>query len=199
MHTVHPLRSLVAVFATALGFGVSFVMLERAIGAASPWLGPLLMFYFMGIAHVAQPLRTLRVPTAIRRIRTWEMSGPTYRCLAVPGFGRLLRQTPLRHLNSAVYLGAGHRDLQRLHRHVASSEAIHFWAAVLFTPYIGFVAFRGQLPTAAVYLLVQLVFNVYPILHLRSLRGRLEAHASKARRATAASVRRDGLRGRFLR
>jgi Glycosyl-4,4'-diaponeurosporenoate acyltransferase len=179
MRTVHSLRSLVAVVATALGFGVAFFMLEGAIGAASPWLGLLLMFYFMGIAKIGQPLVMLRVPKAVRSIQTWEISGPIYSRLAVYRFGNLLRSTPLRYLNSSVYLTTSSRDLRVLYRQAASAEAIHFWAAVLFTPYIAFVLFRGHLRIAAIFVLIQVLFNIYPIMHLRTLRGRLEARFSK--------------------
>lgn len=184
------LRSTIALVATAVGFGVSFVMLRKVIGPASPWLGMLLMFYFMGLAKVAQPLFVLRVPGALRPIRAWEMSGPTYGRLAVHGFGGVLRNTPLRHLNSSVYLAGGQRDARALYRQVESAEAIHFWAAVLFTPYIAFILFQRHVAVATLFVLVQLLVNVYPILHLRILRGRLDElfarlHAKRHDRAAA--------------
>lgn len=171
---VQTLRSTIALVATGIAFGVSFVMLRKVIGPASPWLGLLLMFYFMGLAKVAQRLFVLRIPGTLRAIRAWEMSGPTYGRLAVHGFGRVLRNTPLRYLNSSVYLAGRRRDPRLLYRHVESAEAIHFWAAVLFTPYIAFILFQRHVAVAAAFVLIQLVVNVYPIFHLRGLRGRLD-------------------------
>ena len=168
------LRSTITLVATAIGFGVCFFMLQNAIGPASPWLGLLLMFFFMGLAKIAQPLFMLRIPRTLRAVRAWEMSGPTYDRLAVHGFGKVLRNTPLRHLNSSVYLAGRQRDLGALYRQVESTEAIHFWAMVLFTPYIVFIWFQRQVGVATLFVLVQLLFNVYPILHLRTLRGRLD-------------------------
>lgn len=168
------LRSAVALLATATGSGVCFFMLQNAIGAASPWLGLLLMFYFMGLAMIAQPLFILRLPRTLRPVRAWEMDGPIYRRLAVHAFGKTLRNTPLRHLNSAVYLARRPRDLGQLYRQAGSAEAIHFWAVVLFAPYIAFVWHQGQTQVATLFLLIQLLVNVYPILHLRTLRGRLD-------------------------
>lgn len=93
-----------ALVATAIAFGASFFMLQGVIGIDSPWLGLLAMFYFLGLAKVGEPLFALRVPKPLQRVRPWERSNGAYQRLAVPGFGRLLRQTPLRYLNPAVYL-----------------------------------------------------------------------------------------------
>ena len=149
-------------------------MLRRALGADSPWLGLLLMFCFLGLAKVAEPLFMLRLPATLRAVRRWESDGAIYRALAVPAFGRLLRRTPLRHLNPAVYLAAGQPDLARVCRLAESAEAAHLWAAALLLPYIGFAWLSGQVREAAIFLLVQLLFNVYPILHLRTARARLD-------------------------
>jgi hypothetical protein len=169
------LRSTIALVATAIGFGICFFMLQSAIGPASPWLGLLLMFYFMGLAKIAQPLFRLRIPRTLRAVRAWERSRPTYGRLGVDGFGNVLRKTPLRYLNSSVYLAGRPRDLGAFYRQVESAEAIHFWAMVLFTPYIAFIWLQRQVVVATLFVLIQLLFNVYLILHLRTLRGRLEA------------------------
>lgn len=168
------LRSVLAVTCTGIAFAVSFVMLARVIGLTSPWLALLLMFYFLGLARVAEPLFMLRMPATLRNVRPWEQSGSNYRQLAVQQFGKLHRGTPLRYLNGNVYLTSAAQDVRSLHRRTASAEATHFWASVLFTPYIGYLFLAGQASVAALFLVVQLLFNVYPILHLRSVRARLD-------------------------
>ncbi len=45
---------------------------------------------------------------------------------------------------------------------------------LLFTPYIVIVWLQGRAGIALVFAGIQILFNVYPILHLRSLRGRLD-------------------------
>jgi hypothetical protein len=172
-----PLRTTAAFCATAAAFGVCFVMLRDVIGSQSPWLGLLLMFDFMGLAKVGEPLFVLRMPGRIRDVRAWEASGAAYQRFGVQRFGQLLRGSPLRFLNTSVYRGK--QDLDSLYRHAAASEATHFWAALLFTPYIVFVWARGQSGVAAFFLLIQVLFNVYPILHLRLLRARLGPLLSK--------------------
>jgi hypothetical protein len=167
-----------AVFCTVtIAFAVCFGMLREAIGGDSPWLGLQLMFYFMGLAKVGEPLFVLRLPRLIRNVRYWETRGRTYDRLGVQRFGKLLRGSPLRFLNTSVY--HRHQDLQSLYRQAASAEAIHFWATVLFMPYIALVWVRGHKGVAACFLLVQVLFNVYPILHLRLLRGRLDTPLGK--------------------
>lgn len=180
-----PLHSAAALLATAIGFGVCFFMLQRVIGANSPWLGLLLMFYFMGLAKIGQPLFMLRLPRTLIQVRAWETNGPIYGWLGVYGFGKTLRDTLLRYCNTSVYLPRGRHDLETLYRQAASAEAIHFWAMVLFMPYIVFVLLQGQVGVVAVFLLIQILLNVYPILHLRTLRGRLDQLFSRATRETA--------------
>ena len=152
---MHPRRwrTLAALIATASAFAISFVLLARVIGRASPWLGLLLMFYFLGLAKVAQPIFVFRMPRSLRAIRPDEER--LDRRLGVAAFGAMLRDTPLRHLNAAVYLPNVRADLAALRRRLESAEAAHFWAAVLFMPYIGFVWFGGRSTEALVFLSFQ--------------------------------------------
>ena len=166
-------RSALLLAGTAAGFAVSLVALQRAIGP-SPWLGLLATFYLLGLSKVAEPLFLLRMPRALRAIRRSETEGDLYRRLGVPEFGRLLRDTPLRYLNLAVYLTPRQPDLGRLSRLSEAAEAAHFWAAVLLTPIIGYAWAIGQRWEAGLFLLIQVLANVYPILHLRLVRGRLD-------------------------
>jgi hypothetical protein len=162
-----------------LGFAKSFAMLRQVVGADSPWLGLLLMFYFLGLTKVAEPIFTLKMPGGLRAIRPQEREGALYRKLLVPQFGQLLRDTPLRYLNLAVYVKKGRPDLRTVARYVEAAEASHFWGAVLFAPYIAYLFLKGRPWVAGFFLLVQVFFNVYPILHLRIVRDRLERHLEK--------------------
>ena len=163
-----------ALLALVLVFGFSFVLLGRVIGATSPWLALLLMFYFLGLAKVAEPLFTLRMPGALYGLRPWELEGNVLRQLRVLSFGRLLRRTPLRYLNTGVYFDRRRREPLEVRRQAESAEASHFWAAVLFMPFIALAAVTGQWSFVAGFLLAQVLVNVYPILHLRHIRGRLD-------------------------
>ncbi|MEP7347550.1 MAG: hypothetical protein ABI877_19935 [Gemmatimonadaceae bacterium] len=179
-----------ALLAVILVFGASFVLLSNVIGIESPWLVLLLMFYFLGTAKVAEPLFVLRMPSALRPLRRWEREGDVYRRLRVPGFGRLLRRTPLRYLNSTVYIDRERRDPLRIRVQAESAEATHFWAAVLLMPYIMVAGLNGRWNIVAWFSLAQMLVNAYPILHLRHTRARLDRaisrmDAAKPRRANA--------------
>jgi hypothetical protein len=157
-----------------LVFGASFALLSTVIGITSPWLALLLMFYFLGIAKIAEPLYVLRMPGALYQLRPWEKKGDILRRLRVPGFGKLLGYTPLRYLNAGVYLAYQRGDVVKLRRQIESSEAAHFWAAALFTPFIAVVALSGRWGFVACFSFAQILVNIYPILHLRYIRGRLD-------------------------
>ena len=163
-----------ALLALVLVFGVSLVLLGTVIGSTSPWLALLVMFYFLAIAKFAEPLVVLRVPRWLYPLRHWELEGKVLRRLGVFSFGKLLRKTPLRYLNSRVYLDQQRRDPLRVRHQAASAEASHFWAAVLFIPCIALAAVWGEWTVVAWFSLVQVLVNVYPILHLRHIRGRLD-------------------------
>lgn len=157
-----------------LVFGVSFALLSTVIGITSPWLALLLMFYFLGIAKIAEPLYVLRMPGALYLLRPWEQKGDILRRLRVPGFGKLLGHTPLRYLNAGVYLAQQRGDVAKLRRQIESSEAAHFWATVLLIPFIVVVALSGRWGFVACFSFAQILVNIYPILHLRYIRGRLD-------------------------
>lgn len=157
----------------AIFFAACLYMLADVIGFSSPWLGLLMMFNFMGLAKVAEPVFVLRMPRALRSVGPSTLNNPLYRWLGVRGFGDLLRNTPLRYLNNSVYRLGGRQSLAKLRRQAESAEATHFWAALLFTPYIAYVWSSGFVAEAIVFATVQIAFNVYPILHLRIVRARL--------------------------
>jgi hypothetical protein len=167
---------------TALVLGACSWMVKDFLGWKSPWLGLLVMLNFMGLAKVGEPLFVLRLPLALRAVRAWEREDAAYGRLGVRHFGRLLRDTPLRYLNTSVYLSKDRRDLAFLYRHAASAEATHFWAAVAFTPYIVWVFVTGHIAIGLLFVAIQMLFHLYPVLHLRMLRGRLDRTSARALR-----------------
>jgi hypothetical protein len=159
--------------ATILGFGASLMMMQRVIGPASPWMGLMLMLCLLGLAKVAEPLYRLQVPGGLRQIHAWELRGDLYRSLAVPEFGALLRNTPLRLLNTSVYVLGRRRDLALVVSQVEAAEASHLWATLVLVPYLVIAARSRSWAVVAGLLLVEIVGNAYPIMHLRMVRGRL--------------------------
>jgi len=167
-------KHLTFLLATLLAFAASVVMLSGVVGVASPWMALVIMFCFLGLARVAEPLYRVKLPRSLRSIRGWELEGVIYRSLAVPAFGRFLANTPLRFLNSSLYLSSTRRAALALRLQVESAEAIHFWAAILLLPYMAFCLMKGQRAAFAWLALLQLLINVYPVMHLRFVRARLD-------------------------
>src|SRR5258708_25318307 len=86
----------------------------------------------------------------------------------------LIRQPPLRFLTSAVYIDGRRSDALQVRLYAESAEATHFWAAVLLLPYIALAGLSGRWRVIAWFSLAQPLVNVYPPLHLRYARGRLD-------------------------
>lgn len=167
--------------AVAAAYGIAFGAARRAFAfsIASPWFVCVAMVCFLGLAAVTRPVVRIRMPRPLRRIRDWETGRGVYRALAVPRFGGLLRGTPLRLLNRDVYLKAGARETSRLSAELEAAEASHFWAAVLVAPYMVHLALLGAWTALLWVSLAQVTMNVYPIMHLRLTRGRLDRLAAR--------------------
>jgi hypothetical protein len=186
-------RGWIRLTAVAAGYAVAFLAIRRVIpfDLASPWFVLVAMVCFLGLAFVAQPLVMIRMPRPLRTIRAWEREGVAYRALGVPAYGRLLRRTALRLFNRDVYLQDGLRDTRRVGAELEAAEASHFWAAALVVPYMVHVALAARWSALLGVSLAQVLINVYPVMHLRLSRHRLDRLASKRlpRRARVTSPR----------
>ena len=165
----------------AAGYGIGYFAWQRVMpfSVASPWFVVVAMICFLGLAFVAQPLVMIRMPGPLRTIRAWEAEGGLYRRLGVPAFGTLLRRTPLRLFNKDVYLPGGLRDKARVGAELEAAEASHFLAAALVAPYMLYLSLRGTWVPLFWVSLAQLLINVYPVMHLRLTRHRLERIVSR--------------------
>jgi hypothetical protein len=164
------LRDLIVLLVVAAVFAASLALLGSAVGFASPWFALTAMFDFLGLVAVARPLFLLKLPGFWRKERAWETR--LYKALDVPAFGALLRRSPLRHLNRFVYLKQC-PDPSVVQAHMDSSEAAHLLAAALIVPYMAYAGVQGWWSAVGWITLVQMGFNIYPILHLRWVRIRL--------------------------
>ena len=166
-------RDILILFAVAASFGVSLALFRRLVGFTSPWFALTTMFCFLGLVAFARPLFLLRLPGWLREVRVWEVRSSLYRVLGVPAFGELLRRTPLRYLQPLVYLKRYPGDPTKVQTQIEGAEAAHFWAAALIIPYMVFACVQNWWGVIFWFMVVQVVGNVYPILHLRWVRGRL--------------------------
>lgn len=167
------LRDLIVLLLVIAAFGISLELIRRLVGIASPWFGAMLMLDVTGLAAVARPVYLLRLPNFLRKPRAWDREGQLYTSLGVPAFGALLRNTPLRHLNSNVYLRRYAGNVAAVLAQIEAAEAAHCLAAVVLVPYIVYAIVQGGWLATVALLAVQIAYNVYPVLHLRMVRMRL--------------------------
>ena len=167
------LRDLIVLLVATVVFGYSLIMTRRAVDLTSPWFVLIAMFSFLGWVTFARPLFMIKMPRWLRPVRSWEVRGRFYRAIGVPGFGELLRRTPLRYLQPLVYLRRNPGDPAKVQTQIEWSEAAHFWAAALLIPYMVYACLQNWWGVILWFFVVQVVGNVYPIMHLRWVRGRL--------------------------
>jgi hypothetical protein len=170
----------IRLLAVAAAYVVAFFLLRRFMlfRLDSPWFVCAAMICFLGLAFTARPVIRIRMPRALRTIRSREVDGGLYRAIGVPRFGRLLRRTALRLLNTDVYMDAGARDFVTVRAQLEMAEASHFWAALLVVPYMVHASIMGMWSAVLGVSLVQVLVNAYPVMHLRLSRHRLDRLAS---------------------
>jgi hypothetical protein len=174
-------RDWIRFLAVAAAYIAAFVLFQLATSFSleSPWFVFVAMVCFLGLAAVARPVIPIRLPRSLRKVRAWEVEGTFYRRVGVPAFGRLLRIPPLRWLNTDVYLHVQARDPARLSAQLEAAEASHFWDAMLVLPYMVHAGLSGMWSVVLWFSMAQVLGNVYPVMHLRLTRHRLDRLASK--------------------
>lgn len=168
------LRDLIVLLVIAALFGITLNLFRSAVGVTSPWFALIVMLDFLGLAAFARPLFLLKLPPFLRQLRAWEVRGRIYKALGVPAFGALLRRTPLHYLNLQVYLRRNPDDPGEVHAQIEAAEAAHFWAALLLVPYMIYACVQNRWSVVAWFMVIQLVANVYPMMHLRWVRARMQ-------------------------
>lgn len=153
--------------------GISLVFAMRAVGFGSPLFAIVVLFIALGLTGLARPVGVMKLPPPFQQVRSWELDSDLYRALGVRSFGTLLRRTPLRYLNSNVYLSRKAGGPDSVCAQMEAAEAAHLWAMVLTVPYAIFLAIQVRWSTFFWFIAMNVGGNVYPVLHLRCARGRL--------------------------
>jgi hypothetical protein len=154
----------------AAAYVATFLLIRRVwpFSLDNPIFVVIAMICVLGLTAMARPVVRLRVPAGWRAVRPWETRGPL--ATIVRWFGRLLRRTPLRLLNTHVYRKPGEVDAERLLVELESAEASHLLSACLVVPYMARAAACGWWGRLCWVAIAQLCVNVLPILHLRLAR-----------------------------
>jgi hypothetical protein len=153
---------------------VSLTLFVREVGLASPWSAIVLSFCALGLLDTVGHVISISLPRPLYELRSWERRGDVYRFMRVPAFGTMLRRSPLRLLNRRVYFRGSPRETTGIRRQIEAAEAAHFWAALASIPYLAVATAQGWWSTVICLVLFDLTVNLYPILHLRWVRARME-------------------------
>jgi len=156
-------------------FTVSLPFLYQAIGGASPLFAFIVTLVPMGVLRYVHPVRRFGTPRFVHRLRDCEYRPAYARRIGLLAFAWFLRHSPLRLLNSVVYLRRWPGSPTTVLTHVREAEASHFWAFFAAIPYLAYALFHGWWTGFTVACAVQIGGNVYPFLNLRYTRSRLDA------------------------
>lgn len=169
--------------AVAVGYVLAFVVARRwlSVSVTSPAFVVIAMVCALGLAAVAAPVIPIRMPAALRPVRPWEGRRGPYAWLGVPAFGRMLRRTPLRLLNTHVYVETTGRENSGLEVRLESAEASHVWVALLVVPYMAYLVARAEWLALFWVTAAQVAWNLYPVMHLRQARFRVGRLTRRAR------------------
>lgn len=167
------LKGAVAVVMLTAIFATSFAAVYKVFGGGSSAVAFLATMAPMGLLRFVQQVHGFGTPAYFQRLRDWEHSAARQRKLGVLAWAWTLRHSPLRWLNSLVYLRRRPESPAFVLAQVQAAEACHFWAFFAALPYLAYAVLHTWWTAVLVVCVVQVFGNVYPYLHLRYTRARL--------------------------
>ena len=167
--------SVVKLLFMTVAFGISLPMLREAVGDRSATFAFFTTIMSMGYLRYVYRVKKFGAPFS--RTAAWEGHSRFYRRVGVAFYGRVLKRSPLKLLSPDIYLGRSSHDARAVWQYALEAEVIHFWAFLIIVPYQAYLAWFSAWRSVAVVGILQLLGNVYPYLHLRMTRARLEALA----------------------
>lgn len=154
-------------------FTVTFPAVYKTMGGGSAVFAFVVTLAPMGLFRFVHQVQGFGTPAYFKRLRAWEHSAARQRTLGVLAWGWALRHSPLRLLNSVVYLKRRPDSPGFVLAQVQAAEACHFWAFFAALPYLAHATLNRWWAAVVVACVVETVGNVYPYLHLRYTRSRL--------------------------
>lgn len=168
-----PVKSVVAVLAVSAGAGCAL-----AWTVSQPDRHPLmfafsLSWFIMMCAGAVTCQVFFRLDPHRFRLARWERNGRVYERAGVDAFRWLLLHTPLGWFGAQMTLRSGRSDLERLLRHMNSTEGSHTVAAGASLAAAAMYALTNHPAIATWLLLIIVPFHVYPAMVQRWNRGRV--------------------------
>lgn len=112
-------------------------------------------------------------------IKDFERTGRIYERLGIRLFKWMVYRGPFRIFSPTMRLskfseGLTASNLRRLENETRNGEAVHWLVFVLVLPFVGYAALRGWLGAVVWLMAFNVVLNVYPVMHHRYNRNRLQ-------------------------
>ncbi|MEP7154766.1 MAG: hypothetical protein ABI905_03270 [Betaproteobacteria bacterium] len=167
-------------------FGATLFFVARFSGIHSAFF--LLVLAAAGLAFSAVLEKVLNCGLSAS---TSDATMPEPTKFELPGvtvFGQVLRRTPLRLLNPSVYFNASQKDWPAVLEQADRARAIHFYSFLFTIPLMVWAIWNFDLWAFGALALFQLLLNLYPMLHLRSVRRRIVRMMSRTSLRNAGSL-----------
>lgn len=160
-------------------FGFAWMEFSKTLPAHSGINAAVAMMVLTGWAAVLNSVVSLPVPYILQTVRVREFAILRSPWSGVRLFGAILRGTPLRRLGGRVFLSEAGRDVPTVLAGIRAAQAVHVWAIVFCVPLLIFWAARARWQWIFWALAVQVMLNLYPILHLRFVSFRLAEYVKR--------------------
>ncbi|MCC6233298.1 MAG: hypothetical protein IT580_11685 [Verrucomicrobiales bacterium] len=158
-------RGLSLILGTALIASALFAY-ERAFGPDAVVQRPLVTILVTAWFAIVGAVGLLPLPKRVLQILPGEPTFLLSRWSGVPAFGFLLKRTPLRHLGGRVFLAAAGGNPRLVQETLLAAERIHLGALLGSVPWLVRWMLHGRWQVAGASLLVHVVLNIFPMLHL---------------------------------
>ena len=168
---------------SSLALIVSIGLAVRAVGFRSASFAFTSACVINGFAAIALHVVPWCVPHTHSPFRGWERM--VWQIMGVSLFGVLVRRSPLRYLNTKVYLKCRSGNLAPVHASVIYAEGVHFWALLLSGPLLAYAIVHSWWDALAWLVIFNALCHLYPFLNLRMVRARLEPVMRRAQPNTA--------------
>lgn len=173
------LRKITVMFTGTVALLAALVLFAKAFGAESGLFAATVTMLVSAWTAMVQTIVPLRLPASMLKVSSAEFAVIRRRGSGVRWFGAVLRHTPLRRLGGAVYLAECANDSARILCGIQEAEAVHVWSMLFCSPWLVFWCLQGLWFSVSSSVAVHAFLNVYPILHLRLARGRMEKCAAR--------------------
>jgi hypothetical protein len=176
------LRRLTVLTVGTAAFACALIAFTKAFGAQSQIYAAMVVIVITGWASVLSSVAPVPVPRFLLRVRAGEVAILRLPWTGVRLFGAFLRSTPLRHLGGRVYLSEVGRNPLTVLGGIHDAQRVHIWALLFCCPWLVFWAMKGWWMSIVWGLAVHVPLNIYPVLHLRYVTGRVEGYMARMRR-----------------